>query len=369
MNEALKQSNTATWLKGILPLLVVIIHTSHSADLYIWESTEGFLRELFYVTGSLAVPVFFFISGHYFFKGLGSWSWPAWGQKLKKRLKTLLLPYLCWIAIAFVFKFISGYLHSEIASFDLASVKSYFLSSGGFRMFYDQPFQEFSQTILGTDIIHTRPINGPLWFVRDLMAMCVLAPLLFWLIRRGGRIFIGILAALFVLNIEIPVPGFSASALLFFSAGAYFSINNLYFTVELKKIDRWSYILSIIFLCVIFALKATPYRLACEISCNMFALTAAVAAMNLACGLVTGGSVTECKILTSSSFFIYAAHSLVMDLANFLLWRSLPFTAEWVLVLKVFLRPAVTVGICLLIFVTMRKLCPKFLGLLTGGRN
>ena len=47
---------------------------------------------------------------------------------------------------------------------------------------------------------------------------------------------------------------------------------------------------------------------------------------------------------------------------------TLPITAEWMLVLKVFLRPAVTVGICLLIFVVMKKICPKILGLLTGGR-
>lgn len=85
-----------------------------------------------------------------------------------------------------------------------------------------------------------------------------------------------------------------------------------------------------------------------EIMLRLFVIVSVVAVFNLVGDLYDKG-LRPVGILTDSSFFIYASHLvLITEISNFLLWRILPITAEWMLVLKVFLRPAVAVGICLL---------------------
>ena len=50
----------------------------------------------------VAVPIFFFISGYLFFVKLEQWNINVWVDKLRKRAKTLLVPYLLWNIIAFL---------------------------------------------------------------------------------------------------------------------------------------------------------------------------------------------------------------------------------------------------------------------------
>ena len=46
-----------------------------------------------------AVPLFFAISGFLFFQKLETWSWPVWKQKIRSRVRTLLIPFIIFNAI------------------------------------------------------------------------------------------------------------------------------------------------------------------------------------------------------------------------------------------------------------------------------
>jgi len=52
----------------------------------------------------IAVPTFFVISGFLFFKGLERWNWDIYKGKMRKRIYTLLIPYLIWNTIFIITK-------------------------------------------------------------------------------------------------------------------------------------------------------------------------------------------------------------------------------------------------------------------------
>jgi len=80
-------------------LLLVLFHTFQiklCQDEGFFEN--GVKRTIDAFLSDLIVPVFFFISGFLFFKG-HQWSKTFYAGKIKKRLRTLLLPYCLWNAL------------------------------------------------------------------------------------------------------------------------------------------------------------------------------------------------------------------------------------------------------------------------------
>ena len=50
-----------------------------------------------------AVPIFYIISGYLFYQKLSIWNFEVWKQKMKKRIKTVGLPYIVWITIKIIY--------------------------------------------------------------------------------------------------------------------------------------------------------------------------------------------------------------------------------------------------------------------------
>lgn len=361
-----RQNNTINILKGLLAVLVVAFHTSYGAGLRFQDGFEPFLRDLFCKFGGIAVPCFFFISGMLFFIKLNKWDREIWKDKLRKRIKSLFVPFVLWIAIAFVLRFAWGILKHELPEFSISAIKNYFISCGGLRMFYDRPYHLITDSSLGYIVDDSKPLIAPLWYVRDLIVLVLLSPVIWTILKKSRYYAVAILGLIYLLFIGFPFVLVSPTGLFFFSAGAAFSMSGKDFLESFRKFKLPSIILSLIFLVLAFAITNPIWN---DLVYRLFVISTVVTIFNLTAGLYDAGRIKPIKLLTDSSFFIYASHAvLITEISNFLLWRTLPITAEWMLVLKVFLRPAVTVGMCLLIFVVMRKICPKILGLLTGGR-
>lgn len=70
------------------------------------------------------------------------------------------------------------------------------------------------------------PINLPLWYIRELILLCIFSPLIFLLLTKRiiGKLFILILLISYFLstNSQMHITG-----LLYFTIGAFFSINNI----------------------------------------------------------------------------------------------------------------------------------------------
>ena len=87
-----------TILSFVAIILVVIIHNSainqYNISPDFFTNLTTFIHNFFaYGIGAIAVPIFFFISGISMFRNYRPNLYP---QKLKSRIKTLLIPYFIW---------------------------------------------------------------------------------------------------------------------------------------------------------------------------------------------------------------------------------------------------------------------------------
>ena len=101
------QSRTIDTLRFPLMLGVVFIHSAFMSYFYPDGRTVFDLENMpvyslaAYIfsdnLGQIAVPLFFFMSGYLFFYGNGGgFGWRGYLVKLKKRCRTLLVPYVVW---------------------------------------------------------------------------------------------------------------------------------------------------------------------------------------------------------------------------------------------------------------------------------
>lgn len=135
----------------------------------IYHTTSFFISR---ILASVAVPLFFFISGYLFFFRT-AFSVDVYKKKLKSRIKTLLIPYLFWNFVVLVGHWIVTVL-SPVQ-----------LTSGAYKQVSDYTVCDY---LISFWNINGMPVNGALWFIRDLMVMLasILVSSLFSLVYIGS---------------------------------------------------------------------------------------------------------------------------------------------------------------------------------------
>ena len=100
------QSEVISWLRFSFACLIVMIHVDGNQ---IYEGFSGVwtggIFDSFHIIFAqgicrIAVPCFFMISGFLYFSKLEKWDKRVYFEKEKKRVRTLLIPYILWNAIA-----------------------------------------------------------------------------------------------------------------------------------------------------------------------------------------------------------------------------------------------------------------------------
>ena len=153
------QSKVIDWLRFPLAAAVVLLHTG--------ESTTGFYGPDFYSTlcivlsqgiCRIAVPCFFFFSGFLFFSRLEEWDTGVWLGKIRKRGRTLLLPYILWNVLALLVGVGYGWLRSRFNPEVIpVSLLDTLRQNGWLNIFWTSTWG--------------CPIDYPLWFIRDLIVL------------------------------------------------------------------------------------------------------------------------------------------------------------------------------------------------------
>ena len=123
----------------------------------------------------LAVPLFFVISGYLFFlrcpNGVNS-IWP----KIRKRGKTLLMPYLLMNTVALLFYIVLNLIIDRVSA--LSNVVN-------FRILQSMQEIGVGKALLG--FYWTDPVAFQLWFVRDLMVVVLFSPAIYYLLKYSLR--------------------------------------------------------------------------------------------------------------------------------------------------------------------------------------
>jgi surface polysaccharide O-acyltransferase-like enzyme len=292
---------------------------------------------------NLSVPLYFAVAGYLFF--LGDWSQQIYLGKLKRRLNTLLIPFLFWniVAVALVLC--------------ITQAKSY-LSHGGAAAAH------FSllDYLAFAGITAKYPISYQFWFIRDLMVLGLLTPVFHFLLARKSALpFLGVLFGLWFVSMW-PLLWPRVDAVFFFVLGAYLSRRRS----SLAAVDRFGPAIGVLFLACLIVNSACPE---CLPYLSKFSIILGVPSLWWLTGIVRETVKLKSALLNVSadSFFVFAAHEpLLTSLCAHLHARFSQASALSALALYLF------VPICLIAFLVcvhrlLLKTTPSFTGLITGS--
>lgn len=358
MEKLLKNNiiDITTLMRFPLIVIVVMIHTCQDADNFAIQGRpfgEGFgtwyFALLYWMAesfGRLAVPCFFAISGYLFFYGVKQFGIDEYGQKVKRRIWSLLIPYVLWTLLMMAWTIIKSFpaLHGIYpnAAKEVHDIQWFILSFWGNG---------------------TCPLLYPFWYVRDLMVTVVLTPLIYMTVKRGSRVWFPLLAFLTIWGGKCFPTGLSPSSVMYFSIGAWFSIHGLT-TWESR---RWHAIFPIIYipLSISDTLLRSIFTLFIPLlhpMCIFFGF----ATVFIAARWLSNHGVVMSRKLTSSVFFIFAAHAFILgDVKKVLFVVCNPHT-EWASLLLHFSTIIIVVLICVTIYRLMYRVSPRLTHLLCG---
>lgn len=277
------------------------------------------------VVGRIGVPLFYIISGYLFFQRYDN-SLKCYKNKLKKRIFSLLVPYLIWNFIAYlVYAFITHTMQPE----------------------------DFVQSfwVVNSKPGHS-PADGPLWFVRTLMMLSIISPVMYCLNKNKYTAFISLILLLLWL---IGCPGFNKGTIIgftLFNAGAWLAIRN--YDSYIKEPTISFFILSLfLYLTIAFLdlqFKGIPWlhNIGILIGILVFFTLPKIAVPNFFVNL--GGA----------SFFLYCMHEPVLVCLQTL--DVLHNRGGYLLAI------VITVSLCTTIFYLLKRLFPKVCGILAGNR-
>ena len=250
MNET--DSRVINSLRFPLAVMVVAIHSYIAIDGWVYNSVASqgigsnvaqfFMIAISHVLTHVAVPTFFLISGYLFFNNFDNGNTIVWRKKMLSRVKTLLIPYVIWVALYILYSMIMSY-KSIVGD----GIWEWYNSHGGLSMFWcSETWNLDRKDIWGQPDIASSPILVPFWFLRNLIVCVVLSPLFYSLFKKSNSnittvIALSVLSFLYFTQTSLRVPGLSVSSMFYFGIGAALSLWNrsLVETFSMNKKVVW----------------------------------------------------------------------------------------------------------------------------------
>ena len=323
------------WLSIICSYLVVSAHlplfTDRVPDFTLMRYVVAVWR---YGVGVIPVEIFFVVSGYAFFRTYQA-TWEGYRGKIGRRVRTLIIPYIVWICVTILYKVISG---DQISGVD--TLLSWFGITSGYPALY------------------------VLWYLRDLFLLCLLAPMIYFLMSRR-RLAIGLLIALWCLQ-WVPLAGLSnlVQGLLWFPAGAFVALHISQGTL-LRCRRPWVWFVGWLGMIAIVQILRVRTDLGPDGMSPLYVVTGLPILWNLTGTL---GNVISETAVAPHIFFVYCAHSFFNITFSKTWTRLFPASETW-LIVGFFLVPMLSFISSLLIGKLGRAWFPRLYAFVTGGRG
>lgn len=300
---------------------------------------------------SVAVPLFFLMSGYLFFLKFNTLTKTIYMEKLKARTRTLFIPFLFWNIATLLL----------IALAQSLPVNKAF-SAGTMSLIAGYNVFDYLINVFG---IGKLPISFQFWFIRDLMLLVILTPIIDFANKRTPLPFLSILFACWMLDFW-PIYTPSIAAVLFFSVGAFFGgYNKNLFCFDKYGIPIIAIYTPIIIIGALFAQESfTPYL-------HRSGIVFGIASVLFLTKLVMKSRHIKNTLLSLSgvSFFVFAAHEPLQTIIFKLAYKMLS-PESWVLSLFLyFIVPIFSIIILVSIYRILLNFTPVVLNIVTGGRN
>ncbi len=305
------------------------------------------------------IPMLFIISGYLF----ALHDTKPYAARIKKRWRTLGIPYLVWSAVALLITFAWQQFPATAQAVSHAQL--------------DQMGDNRPYTQIGIGGIVFRwilaPIAFQLWFIRSLLVYNAAYPLLMKAVTKKPAVWFGIVTVLWLLTFSVPF--IESEGLLFFSLGIYLQKSNF----NIEKAPRW---LNVKIWAPVFMISAAVKTLlAFQFGWHTgsFITLSLLHKITVFSGLITmwygcDALVRFCMSrnwftwLSAFAFIIYALHVPLVNYCTQLMYMYGKNIANLRLMTFIIL-PLLISFICVLFGAAIRKLFPKIYGVITGGRG
>lgn len=221
-----------------------------------------------------------------------------------------------------------------------------------------------------------QPIDGPLWFVRDLIMCSLISPIFPYIVKKAKALGLIIFSILMIFKIWLPFTFITSVGFFFFLLGAYLQINkkDLFFmnglSGKIKKYILISFTSLICFVLFLYSMNEDYYFIALRFS----TIICPFILLYITNMLLRKQIIRYSKKLSDSSFFIYAAHwtyaiicSLFVSklLSNFLFPTSILYQqfSQW------FIGSIIAIIILTILHILLKKYLPTLTSYLDGGRG
>ncbi len=297
----------------------------------------------------IAVPLFFLLSGYFFFLGF-TWSWRGFGEKLTARAQSLLLPYLFWTIAVVVTRFIGQ---------SIPTVKAYF--AGGGVLSADLSTYDLVNAVLG---LTRAPEAYHFWFIRDLMILMLLSPLIVLLLRYVALLFLGVVFLVWI-TATWPIYTPDVVGVLFFSLGSYLAIKGKSLFL-FDRYGKWFVFAYIPLLLADVIWYEAPFNV-CLHRCGI--VIGLVVVLFGSKFIFTNERLKNIFLrLGGSSFFVYAAHEPLLGVARTVAFQVLPLNWPFTVLLIYLFVPLGVVAALVVLHTLLAAYIPVFLRVVTGGR-
>lgn len=390
LSGAALDSRVASWLRFPLIVMIVIIHVS----LFHWFGEDGTggpaaaraVISLFQdVLTRVAVPLFFFISGYFYFYKTETFGAGTWLAKTRSRVKTLLVPYLVWNGVSALQFFLRWKFSPDGDAGTLTDFLSWATEfrGGDADVFVGENHPLAGLLFFataGTALPHEflpRPLVGQFWYVRDLFLVGLFSFLWRPLLKNrfsAAALLLAAGAAWLALGNDLHVNAqFMTPGIFFFCAGAAFSVRGLGFSDFALPLRRGALAAYAV---LAFAdwrweplFGGTAGSLPHTLTHNFGILAGMVALVGWAAAGVRAGTLSANRFLTAAVFFIFGMHAVASRIFEGTILPLLPNGSSAQVLAGFALFALFSLSFSLLAFFLVERFVPALLVPLTGGRG
>ena len=367
------QSKMIDFLRFPLTIGVVIIHCRYTrrlqnllynyvniAEIYDYIS-YFFSRSIL----SLCVPVFFFISGFLFFKN--GFSFQIYINKLKKRFFTIFIPFVIWNLIYIIIYYVDENPIMFSDNGKVIGIVPWLNGNTGFIL------KNILRCIWGVFVNFNgsgSPADVPFWYLRDLICICVLSPIIYYIfdfnyVKKYGiflLVFFWVITSKYYLFPYI----FLRPATLFYMMGAFFAIKKYNLVVFFTSIGNYIYFGYIIN--ILLDLFTKNYEYNCYIN-KITVLFGIIVAFKISIHIVSKTSYREndiMKMIKNTNIFIYASHWMFLYWISYPLYNVCFVGAGLSLTLIYFIQIILCCTLLILIGIILNLLFPRLMKFING---
>lgn len=295
----------------------------------------------------ISVPVLFLIAGYFFFIGF---SFDAYKDKLRSRVRSLLLPFLIWN----VFVLFLLFLGQEV------SVTSSFFSGKNAHVSEYNIFEYINAT-LGID---RSPAAYQFWFIRDLMILVIISPVMYIFLNLAPKSSVVFLFSLWFLDFWLVyVP--SIAAFLFFFLGAYLAKSD----TSLFAFDRFGSLFIVTYILVLLVDVLTKGMMINEHVHRVGILFGILSVLYLSGFVVKVGWLKRFLLWSGTfSFFVFASHEPLLTAVKKIIYIMFEPNADLFVIFLYFIIPVFVIVFCIISYLILKAVAPRFLSVVSGGR-